>query len=204
MFLLVFLMVATIMAVFAIMGFMRVARGPFITLLILLGGLLFLRYFGAQMISNFNRTWGLLKGGSSANLINPQNPAGFYFLMFCLILLMAVGLGSLKPFMLQGRFSVGGFVLGLANGYIVATYTLAALVPAYAFLPVPIQIQGMTPATPATIQQASTSQLSSNELLGILNNLASNPGGSVIVAGAIVLFIVLATRMSGGKGGKKG
>lgn len=200
MLLLVVLFVATLMALFGILGFLRVARGTFLTLMTLLGAVLFLRFVGAQMVGGFNKAWGMMQGGNGASLINQQSPGGFYLFVFFTAVVIGLSLGSLKPFRQQGKFSVTGLLLGLINGYTVATYALAVLLPEYAFLPVLIQVPGMTPTTPAPVPSSGSPSQLSSEILRFLNNLASAPALPIIIAGAIVVFIGLASRLSGKKG----
>lgn len=200
MLLFVILFVATLMAIFGMIGFLRGARGSLIILIAMVAGIFFLRLLGAQVVGYINKAWGLMQGSDSATLINPQDRAVFYLMLFYVALLAGVGLGSLRPFRAQGKFSFSGLLLGLINGYVVATYTLAVLLPQYAFLPVLIPVSGMTPTTPASVPSTSSFEQLGNEFLKFLNGLATNRSVPIIIAGLIVVFIVLASRLSGKKG----
>jgi hypothetical protein len=204
MYLFILLIVATIMTVFALLGLVRVTRASVLLLGIMLGGLIFLKLFGAQLIKFINAGWGFIRssGGTSSPsmLIDPSDPAAFYLLTFYFFVLIGLGLGSLKSLRLQGRFSFSGMFVGLINGYIVAAYTVDVLFPAFAFLPVPIQVPGMTPQIPAPGMAMPGGPDVWTQLMQGLSNLASNPAAPLIIALAIFIFLILASRLSGKKG----
>jgi hypothetical protein len=204
MYLFVLLVVATIMAIFALLGFIRVTRASVLLLGIMVGGLIFLKMFGAQLVKFINAGWGFIRsaGGTSSpsQLINPSDPAAFYLLTFYFFVLIGLGLGSFKSFKLQGRFSFSGMFVGLINGYVVAAYTVDVLFPSYAFLPVPIQVPGMTPQIPPPGMAMPAGPDVWTQLMQGLSNLASNPAAPLIIALAIFVFLILASRLSGKKG----
>jgi len=204
MYLFILLIVATIMTVFALLGLVRVTRASVLLLGIMLGGLIFLKLFGAQLIKFINAGWGFIRsaGGTSSpsQLIDPSDPAAFYLLTFYFFVLIGLGLGSLKSLRLQGRFSFSGMFVGLINGYIVAAYTVDVLFPAYAFLPVPIQVPGMTPQIPPPGMATPAGPDVWTQLMQGLSNLASNPAAPLIIGVAIFVFLILASRLSGKKG----
>jgi hypothetical protein len=90
--------------------------------------------------------------------------------------------------------------VGLINGYIVAAYTVDVLFPAYAFLPVPIQVPGMTPQIPPPGMATPAGPDVWTQLMQGLSNLASNPAAPLIIGVAIFVFLILASRLSGKKG----
>ena len=204
MYLFILLIVATIMSVFALLGLVRVTRASVLLLGIMLGGLIFLKVFGAQLIKFINAGWGFIRsaGGTSSpsQLIDPSDPAAFYLLTFYFFVLIGLGLGSLKSLRLQGRFSFCGMFVGLINGYIVAAYTVDVLFPAFAFLPVPIQVPGMTPQIPPPGMATPAGPDVWTQLMQGLSNLASNPAAPLIIGVAIFVFLILASRLSGKKG----
>jgi len=204
MYLFILLIVATIMTVFALLGLVRVTRASVLLLGIMLGGLIFLKVFGAQLIKFINAGWGFIRsaGGTSSpsQLIDPSDPAAFYLLTFYFFVLIGLGLGSLKSLRLQGRFSFSGMFVGLINGYIVAAYTVDVLFPAFAFLPVPIQVPGMTPQIPPPGMPTPAGPDVWTQLMQGLSNLASNPAAPLIIGVAIFVFLILASRLSGKKG----
>jgi hypothetical protein len=204
MYLFVLLVVATIMAIFGLIGFLRTTRASVLLLGIMLGGLIFLKVFGERLVKFVNAGWGFVRsaGGTSSpsQLVNPQDPAAFYLLVFYGFVLVGLGLGLLKSLKLSGRFSFSGMLIGLINGYIVAAYTIDVLFPSYAILPVPIQVPGMTPQIPPPGMAMPTGPDVWSQLMQGLSNLASNPAAPVIIAIAIFLFIILASRLSGKKG----
>ena len=91
-------------------------------------------------------------------------------------------------------------LIGLINGYIVAAYTVDVIFPAYAFLPVPIQVPGMTPQIPPPGMSTPAGPDVWTQIIQGLTNLANNPAAPSLIAGAIFLFIILASRLSGKKG----
>jgi hypothetical protein len=205
MYLFVLLVVAVIMAVFALIGFIRVTRASVLLLAIMLGGLIFLRIFGERLIKFINAGWAFVRSGGSGTgsvslLIDPQDPAAFYLLMFYLFVLIGLGLGLLRSLQLQGRFSFSGMLIGLINGYIVAAYTVDVLFPAFAFLPVPIQVPGMTPQIPPPGMAMPAGPDVWTQFMQGLSNLASNPAAPLIIGLTIFVFLILASRFSGKKG----
>jgi hypothetical protein len=205
MFLFVLLMVATIMAIFGLIGFMRVTRASVLLLGIMLGGLVFLRLFGERLVKFVNAGWAFVRSGGSGDgspslLVNPQDPAFFYLLVFYGFVLVGLGLGSLKSFKLQGRFSFSGLLLGLINGYIVAAYSVDVLFPSYAILPVPIQVPGMTPPIPPPGVTMPAGPDLWTQFMQALTSLANNPAAPVIIGMTIFVFLILASRLSGKKG----
>jgi hypothetical protein len=203
MYLFILLVVATIMAVFGLIGFLRTTRASVLLLGIMLGGLIFLKIFGERLVKFVNAGWGFVRssaGGSPSQLVNPQDPAAFYLLVFYGFVLMGLGLGLLKSLKLSGRFSFSGMLIGLINGYIVAAYTVDVLFPSYAILPVPIQVPGMTPQIPPPGMAMPAGPDVWSQLMQGLSNLASNPAAPIIIAITIFLFIILASRLSGKKG----
>ena len=171
----------------------------------MLGGLIFLKVFGAQLVKFINAGWGFIRSAAGASspsqLINPSDPAAFYLLTFYFFVLVGLGLGSLKSLRLQGRFSFSGMFVGLINGYIVAAYTVDVLFPAYAFLPVPIQVPGMTPQIPPPGMSIARWPRCVDAAHAGLEQSGEQPGSAVDHrAVAIFVFLILASRLSGKKG----
>lgn len=221
MILFVVLLIALTMTAFGLIGFLRVPRGPILTLVILLTGLVLLRAFGPQLIVMANRLWIFFAAGglealasadsakalsevfgkSGQGLVNPAQPASFYLAVFYFFVLVGVLVGSLQRFRLSGRFSFTGLVLGMVNGYLVIAYTLAVLAPELALLPTPLGIKGMTPsAPPAAIGAAVGSGAVGGQLLRFLSDLGNHPSAHLVIAGLIVVFIFMAARLSARKG----
>jgi hypothetical protein len=220
MLLFIVLAVAAIMTAFGVIGFLRVTKASAIILALLLVGPALLRAFGERLIAIINRLAQFFLGGglsalaggeagkglsealskSGKPLIDPAAPATFYLLVFYFIMVVALLIGSLKPFKLSGRFSFSGLLLGLLNGYIVAAYTLAVLFPEFAILPTPLAIKGMTPSSPPPGIPVASSAIVWDRLLQFLGNLGGNPSAHFIIAGLIVVFIFMAARLSAKKG----
>ncbi len=219
MFTFIIVIVAAVMTFFAVIGFLRVAKASVIILILLTAGLALLQAFGPRLIAIINRLWQFFVGGGLNALagdggrsvseafgqpvkppIDPNAPATFYLLTFYFIMILALLIGSLKAFLLSGRFSFTGLLVGLVNGYIVAAYSIAVLFPEFAVLPVPLPIRGMTPPIPPPGLSVPSSDIVGVKLLQVLDSLGSNPSAHFIIAGLIVVFIVLATRLSARKG----
>ncbi len=219
MFTFIIVVVAAVMTFFAVIGFLRVVRASVIILILLTTSLALLQAFGPRLIAIINRLWQFFMGGGLNALagdggrslsealsqpvkppIDPNAPATFYLLTFYFIVLVALLIGSLKPFLLSGRFSFTGLLVGLINGYIVAAYSIAVLFPEFAVLPVPLPVKGMTPATPPQGLPLPGTEIVAARLLQFLDNLGSSPSAHFVVAGLIIVFIVLATRLSARKG----
>jgi len=170
----------------------------------MLGGLIFLRVFGERLVKFVNAGWGFVRsaGGTSSPspLVNPQDPAAFFLLVFYGFVLVGLGLGLLKSLRLSGRFSFSGMLIGLINGYIVAAYTVDVLFPSFAILPVPIQVPGMTPQIPPPGVTMPAGPDVWTQLMQGLTNLANNPAAPMIIGLCILFFILLASRLSGKKG----
>ena len=204
MYLFILLVVATVMAIFGLIGFLRTTRASVLLLGIMLGGLIFLKVFGERLVKFVNAGWGFVRsaGGTSSpsQLVNPQDPAAFFLLVFYGFVLVGLGLGLLKSLRLSGRFSFSGMLVGLINGYIVAAYSIDVLFPSYAILPVPIQVPGMTPTAPLPGANLPAGPDVWTQLMQGLTNLANNPSAPIIIGLSILVFILLASRLSGKKG----
>jgi hypothetical protein len=204
MYLFILLVVATVMAIFGLIGFLRTTRASVLLLGIMLGGLILLKVFGERLVKFVNAGWGFVRsaGGTSSpsQLVNPQDPAAFFLLVFYGFVLVGLGLGLLKSLRLSGRFSFSGMLVGLINGYIVAAYSIDVLFPSYAILPVPIQVPGMTPTAPLPGANLPAGPDVWAQLMQGLTSLANNPSAPIIIGLSILVFILLASRLSGKKG----
>ncbi len=221
MILFIVLLASLTMIAFGLIGFLRVPRASVWALIILLAGLVFLRAFGPQLIAIANRLYifftagGLeaLAGADSAKSlaevfgksakgpIDPAQPALFYLAIFYFFVLVGVLVSSLQRFKLSSRFSFGGLLVGLVNGYLVIAYSLAVFLPELAILPTPLGIKGMTPtALPASVAPTAAPSAAGERVLHLLRDLGNHPSAHLVVAGVIVVFIFMATRLSTKKG----
>ncbi len=222
MLLFVILLAATIMAVFGMIGLLRVARASIIFLAVMLGGLAFLRFFGPRLVALVNLGVRFIQGGGftavtgsdpgkalaevfsntsgAKPFIDTNDTAGFYLLIFFVFVLIGLGLSSLRALRLQGHFSIGGLLLGLITGYIIAAYLTAVLFPGCALLPVPMQIKGMTLQVPLSGLLTAGGADVWSQFLQSLTDLANSPWVHWIVAGLIVIFIFMASRLSAKRG----
>ncbi len=132
-------------------------------------------------------------------------PADQPGMALAVIMVGLAGLGLLLGFLkvLRGRASVLGLFLGLAGGYLLTGYLFAALAPDHAFLPLPIMPRGLLSASKAaavSVAPAAAGPL--REIADLLGKGASNAQLPLLIALAVMIFVVLATRFSGG--GKRG
>ena len=135
MYLFILLVVATIMAIFGLIGFLRTTRASVLLLGIMLGGLIFLKVFGERLVKFVNAGWGFVRsaGGTSSpsQLVNPQDPAAFYLLSFLRVRVDGLGAGAAEIAQaIRADSHSPACSSGLINGYIVAAYTVDVLFPA--------------------------------------------------------------------------
>jgi|GEM_PF-2459060 len=220
MLLFVILLIAVIIAFFAMLTFIRTAKAAVIMLGILMGGLAFLRVLGPKLIAIINMLVQFVQVGGLAALtgsdpgkglseaftklkqapapIDPKDPVLFYLLMIYIFVAIGIAIGSAKSFRLQGKYSYSGLLLGLVIGYLVAAYTIAVIFPESAILPLPIS--GIVPQAQTAAAAATSGPAISVKFLEFLGNLSSNPSAHFIIAGLIVVFIFMAARLSAKKG----
>jgi hypothetical protein len=136
-------------------------------------------------------------------LINPDGSGPGMLLIFLGLTLAGFLLGMLKLF--KGRSSFLGLVLGLANGYILSGFLLRQLLPeASGWLPLPQWLfgGGAESAAPAPAGPNLGSSLAA-KITAALNALAESGQIALIIAIAIAIFVLLATRL-GNRSVKKG
>ena len=220
MLLFVILLIALIMAFFGMIAFIRTTKASVIILGVLMGGLALLRALGPKLIAIINMGAQFVQVGGLAALtasdpgkglseaftklkqapapIDPKDPVLFYLLMICIFVAIGIAIGSSKSFILQGRYSYSGLFLGLIAGYIVAAYAIAAIFPESAILPLPVT--GIMPQAQAAVAGVTTGPAVSSKFLEFLSSLANSAFIPIIIAAAIVVFIIVATRLSAKKG----
>ena len=137
---------------------------------------------------------------SSSRPFDPNQPTWFYVLIFVIFVLIGFGLSSLPSMRRKGGQSFSGALLGLANGYTIASYLLAVLFPKYALLPTPLPIKGMTTGGGAVALPVAGQVEVSTQFMQSLSQLANSPSLQVVVVVLIVVFIIMATRLTAGRG----
>lgn len=212
------LMLATTMAIFATMGYLKGSRWAFIALLILLLGFVAIKVVPDQIVMLLNgMVVGVmltLKGGlgdlasgdldalkaTMESIEKPFTAENENFALL-LVILGSVGMGLLLyAIMKTGKPSVFGLLLGLAYGYVLtaAVAPLVTDVPASTF-PVPI----IQPAE-RTTQQVEQAQSAWDQLIATLSSPQSIQILTLLIGVFIVLLLLLTVRKGAKSPGKKG
>jgi len=186
------LILATVMAILGVAGYLRGTKSAFLTTLFVVGGLVLIQQREKQIVAAIN---------SQAQLIPPDTPgpAMALFLLF----LLALGLLLGRARMLHGQPSLGGMLFGLLNGYLVTMFVLTALgLGQLVQLPFPAGLSKRY-AAPA----AAAALAEEGNVLTYLRMLATEPDNqhlmAIVLVVLIALFVVVAARF-GSKGGKRG
>lgn len=225
------IILATAMALFGVLGYLRGTRSTLITTAVVWLGLLIMNRAGgtvARTINGLNYAVRFaLAGGLGAlgagedrvaaleevfarvgrvePLIRPDGTGPGMLLVFLFLVIAGFLLGMLSQ--LKGRSSFLGLALGLANGYVLAAFVIHTLLPeATIGLPLPGWLFGPgaagpvtapTPARPSVIGTLVT------RIVATLNQLTDSGQLALLLAIAIAVFVLLATRL-GTRGAKKG
>lgn len=213
------LMLATTMAIFGTMGYLKGSKWAFISLLILLLAFIAIKLAPETIVSTLNGLYlGVmltLKGGLGAiasgdldaaketlsSIDKPFSGENADFALL-LVILGAVGIGLLLyVFMKKTKPGVGGLILGLVYGYVLA----AAVVPLVtnvkpSSLPVPI-IQP-SERSPQAVQQAA--QTGFDQLLAKLSTPQNIQILTILLGLFIVLLLLITVRKGAKSPGKKG
>jgi hypothetical protein len=217
------IILATVMAVFGVLGYQRGGRSSLVTLIITGLGMLVLSLQSGRVVSLINgigvgvrfalaggltamgggdnsdaMTKALAAARAAPKLIPADRPEIVALALLGILVFVALLLGLLKWF--RRPASVLGLILGLLNGYLLSAYVLGSLFPQFAILPSPLlpkaaaQAVAARPATPAS---------AGLEPLALLSGLVGSKELPLIATLALGLLILIATR-SGARGGKKG
>jgi hypothetical protein len=212
---------AGFMAIFGVIGYLRGARAAFVVLLAGFLGLLLIGPYGATVIRYINAfgkgfrflaSGGMaaLSGSGSADsaiaalqgtppLVQPADNAVVLGLLYVVIVLVGLLLSAVPWF--KGRRSVGGLLLGLIAGYLVGAVIVRALWPQYIpYLRLPILPEPVVPVVVGPVVTGPATGFGT-QLVSGLNALAGTSLLPIIIAIAIVLFILAATR-SGNRSAK--
>ena len=220
------ILLATIMAVFGVVGYQRGAKAGFLMTALVWAGLaaLSVAFDAVAMIVNglnygirFILAGGVQALGGSGDktaalnqvtldmgvvrpLMTTEKPGIGVVLVLGVLLILALLLGLLKAF--KQKPSLGGLTLGLFNGYIVTANVMAALTPEMALLPTPFKI-----GTAAETARVTTAPVGNGQNLSDqIGNFAAQIAGSSILPVALIiliaLMVILANRQ--GKGSSRG
>lgn len=223
----VLIILATIMAIFGVIGYTHGTKFSLFYAALALLGIIMLERVGdilIRMIDLFYRVGrAMLEGGFKAmssgeggfgklgelvekipSLVGQDDKPFALALLLSLIMLMGFVLGKLKVF--KNKASVLGLAVGLLTGYMVSAYLLQPLLPETGIrLPLLAGLFGgaQRAASVATPTGPSIGGTLIAKIIAALNTLASSGQIAIIIAIAIALFILLATRL-GNRGVKKG
>ncbi len=225
----VLIILATIMAIFGVVGYLRGTRFSLFYAALALLGIIMLERVGdilIRMIDLFYRVGrAMMQGGFKAisgngesgglgklgdlvekipSLVGQDDKQLVLALILLLIMIVGFLLGALKVF--KKRASLLGLALGLLTGYVVSAYLLQPLLPEAGFqLPLLAGLFGGARQATSAATTAGTSIGSTliTRIVAFLNSLANSGQIAIIIAIAIALFVLLATRL-GNRGVKKG
>lgn len=211
------LLLATIMAIFGVLGYLKGSRWAFVALLILLVAFVLVEYQADVIVLALNGMYTgvmlVLKGGLGAlasgdfeavqeiykqieTLFTDENEN----LALLLVIFGAVGVGLLLSLAMKSKASVWGLIWGLAYGYILSAAALPLIFSSLAItLPVPI-LRPMPRSTTATAATAVP-----NALDQLFMTLAQEENVKIIgiLIGAFIVLLLLLTVRSGVKSGAK-
>lgn len=212
------LLLATTMAIFGTLGYLKGSRWIFISLLILLLAFIAIKVVPDQIVSLLNGLYiGVmltLKGGLSAiasgdleaaketvsSIDKPFTAENENFALL-LVILGAVGLGLLLYLIMKkNKPSVFGLILGLVYGYVLA----AAVVPLMTNIEpskIPVPIIQPADRSAAVAQQA---QNGFDQLLATLSSPQNIQILSLLIGVFIALLLLLTVRKGVKNPGKKG
>lgn len=224
------ILLATVMAVFGVFGYLRGGKSTLLTTAIIwLGLVLVSRFAGviATMVNGVN--YGIrfvLAGGMGAlggsgdkgdainqvfarmgpvtPLIAADGSGPGLILVFLLLMVIGLLLGALKS--LKSKSSPLSLILGLVNGYVISAYLLRMALPeAGILLPLPAGLLGNQTTTAAVPLPAGPSVTGSAiaKLAATLTSLATAGHIAILIAVLIAIFVLLAVR-TGSRNSKKG
>ena len=137
------ILLAIVWGIFGLWGFLRGWKSALVMLVMIVGSLLLLSIAPekvAEMFDYINKAVAMATGGNK-DFINTA-PSSLVVIILNGAVILGFLLGLLRIFRTKPSFS--GFLLGFINGYFYTAYMLAALVPQWAILPLPIKIPGLT------------------------------------------------------------
>lgn len=222
------IVLATVMALFGVLGYLRGTRSTLFTAAVIWLGLVVVNQASgmvARTINGLNKAvhfalaggLGALGGGDRAALdaafaklsdvkplINADGSGPGMLLVFLMLVLAGFLLGMLK--LLKSKHSFLGLALGLANGYVLSAFLVRTLLPESGTqFPLPRWLFGgaaQPAAAPAPADPSLSGSLAA-KIVATLNALADSGQIALVIAIAIAVFVLLATRL-GSRSVKKG
>jgi hypothetical protein len=196
------LLLAIVWGIFGLWGFLRGWKAALVMLVLILGSLLLLSAAPekvAEIFGYFNKAMEMATGGSKP-FINTA-PSSLVVIILNGAVIFGFLLGLLRIFRSKPSFS--GFILGFVNGYFYTAYMLAALVPQWAILPLPIKIQGLKSVPLSTAIASPPSQGLPGAIVQGIQKIFAMPCLPTAIVAGIFLFILL-TVFLGNRGSRKG
>jgi hypothetical protein len=210
------LLLATTMAIFGVLGYLKGSKWAFVSLLILLVAFVLVEYRPDTIVATINGLYlGVmltLKGGlgalasgdleeAKATLEDIERPFTDQNqnLALLLVILGAVFIGLILAAVMKSKSGVFGMIWGLVYGYVLSAAVLPLISsnPAAA-LPVPL-------LRPAEREPGAAAAQASSTLDQIFTNLAQPQTVQIlgIMIGVFIVLLLLLTVRSGVKGGAK-
>ena len=196
------ILLAIVWGMFGLWGFLRGWKAALVMLVMILGTLIMLSAAPekvAQIFDYVNKAAEMATGGSKP--VISTAPADLIVIVLNMAVIAGFLLGLLRIFRSKPSFS--GFLLGFINGYFYTAYMLAALVPQWAILPLPIKIQGLKSVSLSTAIASPPSQGLPGAIVEGIQKLFAMPCLPTAIVVGIFLVIVL-TIIVGNQGSKKG
>lgn len=208
--LLIFLLAATSIAVFATIGFIQGARWAFISLLILFGTLLVIKVFPDQIVMILNGIYTgimlVLNGGLGAIASGDFDAVGETIstiekpfegentkYAFLLVIAMAVGFTLILAALMKNKKGVFGLIWGFIYGYLLA----AAVIPLISA--VPFGVFPFPILYPADVQTGAV-QVATNQFWTRLSQPETISTITCVIGLFLVLFLLLTVRRGARKG----
>ncbi len=213
----VILLLATTMAIFGILGYLKGSRWAFVSLLILLAAFILVEYQPDTVVLALNGIYtgvmlvfggglGALASGDFEEVqaiysgIDPLFTDENENLALLIVIFGAVAIAVILGLIMKSKPSVWGLIWGLAYGYLLCAASFPLIISnPDAKLPVPLIRPAERPATPAAASQGPSpldqlfTTLSQPENIQILT----------IIIGAVIVLLLLLTVRSGVKSGAK-
>lgn len=219
------ILLATIMALFGVLGYLRGAKSSLFTAIVIWLGLVLITQANEKIGTAINGLafgvvfilsggLGALGGGGDRAaalseviknmppvpvLVNPDGTGIGLIAVFLLLALAGFLLGMLKIF--RSKASLWGLLIGLANGYVLSAFLLPRLLPDVGLrLPLLGGLTGTTGNAPAAAPSGpSLSGAMIKRLVEALNALVNGGQIAIVIALLIVIFVLLATRLGNRK-----
>lgn len=224
------ILLAAVMALFGVLGYLRGRKSMLVTTAVIWFGLIVVSRLGEVIAATVNglnyAVRFVLAGGLAAlggdgdrggaldrvfqsleqvqPLIEPDGTGPGMIIIFLGLVLLGFLLGMLKA--LRSKPGLWSLLLGLVNGYVLTAYILRAVLPQGGFeLPLPAGLFGpsITPAAAPSPAGPSIAGGIAARVTATLQALVDGGQIALLIAILIAVFVLLATRL-GNRGAKKG